>query len=40
MEVTMTVTNIEKTLESEKRKSTLNRNIADLNKTLNNTEKL
>ena len=39
MEVTMSATNIEKTPESEKRKSTLNRNIADINKNLNNMEK-
>ena len=35
----MPVTNIEKTPDSEKRKSTLTRNIADINKNLNNTEK-
>ena len=35
----MSARNIEKTLESEKRKSTLTRNIADINKNLNNTEK-
>ena len=35
----MSATNIEKTPESEKRKSTLTRNIADINKNLNNTEK-
>ena len=35
----MSATNIEKTPESEKRKSTLNRNIADINKNLNNMEK-
>ena len=40
MEVTVSATNIEKTPESEKRKSTLTRNIADINKNLNNTEKL
>ena len=39
MEVTVSATNIEKTPESEKRKSTLTRNIADINKNLNNTEK-
>ena len=39
MEVTMSATNTEKTPQSEKRKSTLTRNITDINKILNNTEK-
>merc|ERR1712212_1102544 len=38
MEVNMSAANIEKTPESEKRKNTLTRNLADINKNLNNTE--